>query len=148
MTPYPVAIVFLAALLSGCASTARARFGMISGIDIIETRHIPYTVGAHYGFRVDYHDIGRPIALREAFHSPSPVHWRSSSPSPQRMSHTSDGRTMTREIQLGSSTPAPPEIHSLYVEDIQIARGDPRGQYSVKLWLDGQPFKDFQYVLE
>jgi len=55
---------------------------------------------------------------------------------------------MTREIQLGSRTPAPPEIHSLYVEDIQIARGDPRGEYTVKLWLDGKPFKEFQYVLE
>ena len=148
MTPYRVAIIFLAVLLSGCASTARARFGIINGIDIVETRHIPYTVGAHYGFRVDYHDVGRLITLREEFHSPAPVHWRSSSPSPQRMSQTPDEKSMTREIQLGSHTPAPPDIHSLYVEDIQIAQGDPRGQYSVKLWLDGKPFKEFQYVLE
>ena len=148
MTPYRVAIVFLPVLLFGCASTTRARFGVINGIDIVETHHIPYTIGAHYGFRVDYHDIGRPVTLREEFHSPAPVHWRSSSPSPQRMSQTSDGKTMTREIQLGSHTRSPPEIHSLYVEDIQIARGDPRGQYTVKLWLDGKPFKEFEYVLE
>src|SRR5437879_2058917 len=67
MTPYRVAIVFLPALLFGCASTTRARFGVINGIDIVETHHIPYTVGAHYGFRVDYHDIGRPVTLREEF---------------------------------------------------------------------------------
>jgi hypothetical protein len=148
MTPYCIAIVFLLALLCGCASTTRARFGVINGIDIVETHQISYTVGAHYGFRVDYHDIGRPVTLREEFHSPAPVHWRSSFPSPQRMSQASDGKTMTREIQLGSHTPSPPEIHSLYVEDIQIARGDPLGQYTVKLWLDGKPFREFEYVLE
>jgi len=148
MMPHCVAIIFLAALLSGCASTARARFGVINGIDIVETRHIPYTVGTHYGFRVDYHDAGKSLTLREEFHSPASAHWRSSSPSPQRMSQTRDGRTMTREVQLGSHTPAPPEIHSLYVEDIQIAHGDPRGQYTVTLWLDGKPFKEFEYILE
>jgi len=148
MTRHRVAIIFLAALLSGCTSTAHARFGLINGIDIVQTRHIPYSIGAHYGFRVDYHDTGKPVTLCEEFRSPAPVHWRSSSPSSQRMSRTPDGRTMTREVQLGSHTPAPPGIHSLYVEDIQIARGDPKGQYIVRLRLDGKPFKKFEYTVE
>jgi hypothetical protein len=43
---------------------------------------------------------------------------------------------------------SPPEVHSLYVEDIQIAHGDPKGQYALKLWLDDRSFKDFQFYIE
>lgn len=137
-----------ALLLVACAQVPRARFGVINGIDITETRRIPYVVGAHYGFRVDYHDSGQLITLREQFDLPAPAHFRSTSPSEQRMTESRGGRRLTRQVQLGSHTPAPPAIHSLYVEDLQIARGDSRGRCTVKLWLDDKPFKDFEFYLE
>jgi hypothetical protein len=143
-----MAICFIALAFPGCAQVPSARFGLVNGIDIVETRHIPYTVGTHYGFRVDYHDTGKPVMLREEFHLPAPAHWRSSSPSLQRISLTRDGRRTTREIQLGSHTAAPPNIHSLYIEDVTIALGDPKGEYTLKLWLDDKPFRDFSFRIE
>jgi hypothetical protein len=140
--------LFAALVLTACAQVPRARFGVINGIDVTQTRCIPYVVGAHYGFRVAYHDTGRLITLREQFDLPTPAHFRSTSPAEQRMVESRGGRTLTREVQLGSHTPAPPDIHSLYVEDIQIARGDPKGKYSVRLWLDDRPFKDFEFYIE
>jgi hypothetical protein len=137
-----------AVVLSACSRVPSVRFGAINGIDVTETRRIPYVVGAHYGFRVDYHDTGHPMTLREQFDLPAPAHFRSVSPPEQRMFSSDGGRTFTREVQLGSHTPAPPEIHSLYVEDIQVARGDPKGEYTLKLWLDDKPLRDFQFYLE
>ena len=101
----------------------RVRFGVVRGIDVSETRHIPYVVDAHYGFRVDYHDTGHPMMLREEFDLPASARWHSTLPPEQRMVSSDEERTLTREVQLGSRTPAPPEIHSLYIEDLQIARG-------------------------
>jgi hypothetical protein len=143
-----MAICLIALAFPVCAQVPSARFGLVNGLDIVETRHIPYTVGTHYGFRVDYHDTGKPVTLREEFHLPAPARWRSSSPSPQRMSSTRDERTMTREVQLGSHTAAPPDIHSLYIEDIKIALGDSKGEYTLKLWLNDRPFRDFQFRIE
>ena len=141
-------MLFAALALSACTQVPSVRFGVINGIDVIETRNLPYVVGAHYGFRVDYHDVGHPMTLREQFDLPAPVHFRSASPPEQRMFSSHGGRTLTREVQLGSHTRAPREIHSLYVEDIQIARGDPKGEYTLKLWLDDKPIRDFQFYLE
>jgi hypothetical protein len=121
---------------------------MINGVSVTETQHINYAVGVHYGFRVDYHDTGHPMTLREQFDLPASARWHSTSPHEQRMVPTRDGRTLTREIQLGSRTPAPSDVHPFYVEDIQIARGDPKGEYIVKLWLDDRPFKDFRFYIE
>lgn len=98
------------------------RFGLINRLGITETRHIPYAVGTHCGFRIDYHDTGHPVTLREQFDLPGPARWHSTSPPEQRMVTSRGGRTLTREVQLGSHTPAPPDVHSLYIEDIQIAR--------------------------
>jgi hypothetical protein len=148
MTLTRASALFAAAALSACAQTPSVRFGLIRGIDVTETRRIPYVVGTHYGFRVDYRDTGHPITLREQFDLPAPAHSRSSSPPEQPMTSSHGGRTLTREVQLGSRTVSPPEVHSLYVEDIQIARGDPKGQYALKLWLDDRPFKDFQFYIE
>jgi hypothetical protein len=148
MTLTRASLLFAALALSACAQVPRVRFGLVRGIDVTETRHIPYVVGAHYGFRVDYHDSGHPMTLREQFDLPAPARFRSTSPPEQRMVSSHGGRTLTREVQLGSRTRAPAEVHSLYVEDIQVARGDPKGEYTVKLWLDGRPFKDFQFYLE
>ena len=134
--------------LPACTQAPSVRFGLIRGVDVTETRRIPYVVGTHYGFRIDYHDTGHPITLREQFDLPAAAHFRSTSPSKQRMVESRGGRTLTCEVQLGSHTPAPPAIHSLYVEDIQIARGDPKGKYTVKLWLDDKPFKDFEFYIE
>jgi len=134
--------------LPACTQVPSVRFGLIRGVDVTETRRIPYVVGTHYGFRIDYHDTGHPITLREQFDLPAPAHFRSTSPSEQRMAASRGGRTLTREVQLGSRTASPPEIHSLYVEDIQVARGDPKGEYSLKLWLDDRRFKDFQFYIE
>ncbi len=134
--------------LAACTQVPSVRFGLIRGVDVTETRRIPYVVGTHYGFRTDYHDTGHPITLREQFDLPAPAHFRSTSPSEQRMVTSHGGRTLTREVQLGSRTASPPEIHSLFVEDIQVARGDPKGEYSLKLWLDDRRFKDFQFYIE
>jgi hypothetical protein len=143
-----IPILFVPLALLGCISTPTARLGLISNLHIDETHKIPYAVGTHYGFRVDYHDAGKPLTLREEFRSPAPAHWRSSSHSRREMSIKNNGRTMTCEIQLGSHTAAPPEIHSFYLEDIQIVRGDPRGEYTLKLWLDDKPFKEFHFTLQ
>jgi hypothetical protein len=140
--------VFAAVLLTACAQTPRARFGLITGLGVTETRHIRYDVGTHYGFRIDYHDTGRVRKLREQFELPAPANFRSKSPPEAFMLASHDGRTWTREVQIGSTTPSPPEIHSLFIEDIQIARGDPKGKYTVKLWLDDRPFKDFEFYIE
>ena len=148
MTPTRACTLFAALVLVACAQVPRARFGVINGIDVTETRHIPYVVGTHYGFRVDYHDSGHPMTLREQFDLPATARFRSTSPSEQRMVSSHGGRTLTREVQLGSRTQAPPEIHSLYVEDVQIAQGNPRGKYTVKLWLDDKPLKDFEFYIE
>jgi len=148
MAPTRACTLLAALVLTACAQVPRARFGVVNGIGVTETRHIPYVVGAHYGFRVDYHDTGRLITLREQFDLPAAAHFRSTSPSKQRTVESRGGRTLTCEVQLGSHTPAPPAIHSLYVEDIQIARGDPKGKYTVKLWLDDKPFKDFEFYIE
>jgi hypothetical protein len=148
MTLTRASLLFAALALSACVQIPRVRFGLVRGIDVTETRHIPYVVGAHYGFRVDYHDSGHPMTLREQFDLPAPGRFRSTSPPEQRMVLTHGGRTLTREVQLGSRTPAPPGIHSLYVEDIQIVRGDPKGEYTVKLWLNGRPLKVFEFFLD
>jgi hypothetical protein len=121
---------------------------LVNGVQITETRRIPYTVGTHYGFRLDYHDTGHPAKLREQFDLPARAHWRSTSPPDHRLSASRGGRTLTREVQLGSRTAAPSNVYSFYIEDIQIASGDPKGQYSLKLWLDDRPFKDFQFYVE
>ena len=124
------------------------RFGLINRLGITETRHIPHAVGTHYGFRIDYHDTGHPVTLRERLDLPGPARWHSTSPPEQRMVASHSGRTFTREVQLGSHTPAPPDVHSFYIEDIQIAHGDPKGEYALKLWLDDRPFSDFQFYIE
>jgi hypothetical protein len=143
------ASVLLAGLaLGACSQVASVRFGLINQLGMTETRHIPYVVGTHYGFRIDYHDTGHPVTLREQFDLPGPASWHSTSPPEQRMLASRSGRTVTREVQLGSHTRAPPDIHSFYIEDIQIARGDPKGEYSVKLWLDDKSLKDFQFYIE
>jgi hypothetical protein len=49
---------------------------------------------------------------------------------------------------LGSHTPAPPEIHGIYIEDLQIAPGDPKGDYTIQLSLDGKAWKAFQFKIE
>ena len=121
---------------------------MISGIDVAETRHIHYAIGGHYGFRVDYHDFGRVMKLREELVLPGPAHWRSTSPLEQGMRSSDDGRMLKREVTLGSHTQAPPEIHSLYIEDVQIASGDPKGEYSLYLWLDGKRLRSFRFRVE
>jgi hypothetical protein len=147
MAPIRECTLLAALMLTACAQPS-ARFGLINGVQVAETRHIPYAVGTHYGFRLDYHDTGHPVTLREKFDLPGPAHWRSTSPRAQRMSVTRGERTLTGEVQLGSRTAAPPDVHSFYIEDIQIASGDPKGQYSLKLWLDDKPFKDFRFYVE
>jgi len=134
--------------LFACTQAPSVKFGLVHGIAVTETRHIPYIVGAHYGFRVDYHDSGHPITLREQFDLPAPARWHSTSPPEQRMLASRGGRQLTREVQLGSYTLAPPAIHSFYIEDVQVARGDPKGEYTLKLWLDNKPFRDFQFDIE
>ena len=124
------------------------RFGVVRGIDVTETRHIRYTIGAHYGFRVDYHDSGHVMKLRQKFVLPGPAQWKSASP-PSRNTQSSDsGRILIREVTLGSRKAAPPEIHSIYIEDLQIASGDPRGEYALHLCLDGKPFRTFHFRVE
>ena len=143
------AFVLLAGFaLCACSQVPSVRFGLINRLGITETRHISYAVGTHYGFRIDYHDTGHPVTLREQFDLPGPIRWHSTSPPEQRMVASRSGRTLTREVQLCSHTPAPPDIHSFYIEDIQIARGDPKGEYTIKLWLDDKSFKDFQFYIE
>jgi len=139
-----IGIVAVAFTFGGCSQLPAARFGTINGLTVTETRHIPYVVGAHYGFRVDYHDRGRPVVLREEFHLPGPASWDSA----QKFIAHDGGRTMAREVQLGTHTAAPPEIRGIYIEDLQIARGDPRGDYSVQLSLDGGAWKRFQFQIE
>jgi hypothetical protein len=143
VSPLLFALAFFA-----CAQTPSVRFGLIKGVDVTETSQIPYAIGTHYGFRVDYYDRGHPIMLREQFDLPGTAHWHSTSPSEQHMASIRGGRTLTREVQLGSQTAAPPSIHSFYIEDLQIAEGDPKGEYTLKLWLDDAPFKDFRFYVE
>jgi len=140
--------LFAALTLSACTQVPKARFGLITGLAVTETRHIRYVVGTHYGFRIDYHDIGRVMKLREQFELPGPANFRSKSPPEQFMLASHDRRTWIREVQMGSHTPSPPEIHSFFIEDIKIARGDPKGKYTVRLWLDDRPFKDFEFYIE
>jgi hypothetical protein len=132
----------------GCSQGPSVKFGLINGVSVTETHYISYAVGAHYGFRVDYHDTGHPVTLREQFDLPAPARWHSTSPPERPMLSSHGGRTLTTEVQLGSRTPAPSDVHSFYIEDIQIARGDPKGEYTVKLWLDDRPFKDFRFYIE
>ena len=139
-----IAIAALALTFAACSQSPAAHFGTIDGLSVAETHRIPYAVGTHYGFRIDYHDSGRPVILREEFHLPGPAHWHSA----QKFVAHSHGRIMTREVQLGSYTPAPPEIHGIYIEDLQIAPGDPKGDYTVQLSLDGKAWKDFQFSIE
>jgi hypothetical protein len=40
------------------------------------------------------------------------------------------------------------QIHGIYIEDLQIARSDPRGDYSVQLSLDGNAWKRFKFQIE
>src|SRR6266566_1510460 len=122
MAPTRACTLLAALVLTACAQVPRARFGVVNGIAVTETRHIPYIVGAHYGFRVDYHDSGHPITLREQFDLPAPARWHSTSPPEQRMLASRGGRQLTREVQLGSYTLAPTAIHSFYIEDVQVAR--------------------------
>ena len=63
-----VGMVVTGLAFASCNQVPTVRFGMINGLKVTETAHIPYQVGTHYGFRVDYHDSGRPIILREEFH--------------------------------------------------------------------------------
>ena len=139
-----VSIVAVALTFAACSQLPAARFGTIDGLSVSETRHIPYAVGAHYGFRVDYHDSGRPVILREEFRLPRPTLWHSA----QKFMPHAGGRIMTREVQLGTHTPAPPEIHAIYIEDLQIAAGDPRGDYTIQLSLDGKAWKNFEFTIE
>ena len=139
-----VSVVAVALTFAGCSQLPAAHFGAIDGLSVIETHHIPYAVGAHYGFRVDYHDSGRPVILREEFHLPGLAHWRSA----QKFAAQAGGRIMTREVELGTHTPAPSEIRGIYIEDLQIAAGDPKGDYTVQLSLDGKAWKNFQFRIE
>jgi hypothetical protein len=139
-----VGLISAAATFPACSHLPAARFGTVDGLSVAETHHIPYAVGAHYGFRVDYHDSGRPITLREDFQLPGPAHWYSA----QKFVASAGGRIMTCQVQLGSRTPAPPEIHSIYIEDLQIARGDPKRDYRIKLFLDDKAWKEFQFTIE
>jgi hypothetical protein len=139
-----VGIAAFALTFAACSQLPAAHFGTIDGLSVVETHHIPYAVGTHYGFRIDYHDSGHPVILREEFHLPGPAHWHSA----QKFVAHSRGSIMTREVQLGSHTRAPPEIHGIYIEDLQIARGDPKGDYTVQLSLDGKAWKDFQFSIE
>jgi hypothetical protein len=72
MTLTRASVLFAAVALSACVQAPSVRFGLIRGIDVTETRRIPYVVGTHYGFRVDYRDTGHPITLRERFDLPAP----------------------------------------------------------------------------
>jgi hypothetical protein len=139
-----IPIITAALTLTACSQIQTVRFGTVEGLHVTETRHIPYAVGTHYGFRVDFHNSGRPITLREEWHLPGPAHWKSA----QEFVASAGGRIMTREDQLGSRTPDPPKIRSIYIEDLQIARGDPKGQYRVKLSLDDKAWKEFEFTIE
>jgi hypothetical protein len=138
-----VGMVVTGLAFASCNQVPTVRFGMINGLKVTETAHIPYQVGTHYGFRVDYHDSGRPIILREEFHLPGPSHWSSA----QEFTAQAGGRIMTREVKLGSHTADPPKIHSMYVEDLQIAPRDPKGDYTVLLSLDGKVWKNFKFTI-
>jgi hypothetical protein len=139
-----ISILAVALMLAACSQLPAARFGTVDGLSVSETRHIQYAVGTHYGFRVDYHDSGRPVVLREEYHLPGPAHWRSA----QKFVAHNGGRIMTREVELGTHAPAPPEIHGIYIADLQIAPGDPRGDYNVQLSLDGKAWKHFEFSIE
>jgi hypothetical protein len=54
---------------------------------------------------------------------------------------------MTREGKLGSHTADPPKIHSMYVEDLQIAPRDPKGDYTALLSRDGKVWKNFKFTI-
>src|SRR5262245_50316281 len=105
-------------VLCACTLAPSVRFGLINAVGITETSHIPYAVGTHYGFRIDYHDTGHPMTLHEQFDLPGPARWHSTSPQEQNMVISHGGRILTREVQLGSHTRAPPDVHSFYIEDI------------------------------
>ena len=113
-----VGIVAFALTFAACSQLPAAHFGTIDGLSVVETHHIPYAVGTHYGFRIDYHDSGHPVIVREEFHLPGPAHWHSA----QKFVAHSRGSIMTREVQLGSHTRAPPEIHGIYIEVYRLLR--------------------------
>ena len=138
-----VATAALGLTFAACSQLPAAHFGTIDGLSVAQTHRIPYAVGTHYGFRIDYHDSGRPVILREEFHLPGPAHWHSA----QKFVAHSPGSIVARSSARQSHA-TPPEIHGIYIEDLQIAPGDPKGDYTVQLSLDGKAWKDFQFSIE
>jgi hypothetical protein len=98
MTPARASTLLATFVFSACSQRPSARFGLVNGVQVAETRRVPYTVGTHYGFRLDYHDTGHPVMLREQFDLPGPAHWRSTSPPDQRMSASRGGRTVSERF--------------------------------------------------
>jgi hypothetical protein len=101
---------------------------------------IPYQVGAEYGWLIEVTSTAQETRIKEVLELPAAGNWGTQPPPPpegiRRISHeiSDDMRTQTEEFAVDARSGV------TFLERYRIAEGDPKGSYTLTLFVDGQRF--------
>jgi hypothetical protein len=129
---------------AGGVEVVNAAFGVITkqppGFQ--PTTVVPYTPGTSYGWIMQVQTTKPTVAVREALTLPAkPETW--GAPDPNASQHVSaDGRTVTSEGERVLTE------NGLLARFYQVAAGDPKGHYVIKLSIEGGPTRTFEFDVQ
>jgi len=117
-------------------------FGTFGGFRFLEaTNHIPYYVNQGYGWRLKLKTQARSVHWREEFSLPAvPQTWGTQVPG-ERETFQDGGQKCVTESDV-----AP--VNGWVEHSWCVAQGDPKGQYAMKVYVDGTLVKSFNFTVE
>ena len=134
--------VLLPALAQPLLSITRAEFGLFRPDgSLVPTTTVPHAVDQAYGWRMGLNTRMATVRVREELTLPAePATWGDPEPGLKRRV-SNDGRTAITELTL--------EVHGGQVSQAwAVAPGDPKGEYLLKVKLEGAPEQVFRFRVQ
>lgn len=130
-------------------TVASAEFGLFNDDEsgqpvFVPTRSVPLVEGQSYGWIVSLPNSapGKKVRWREEFVLPAaPSTWGEADPD-VRQRISSDGRTSVKEAEV--VVPEDGRIANAW----SVAPGDPAGRYVIRVFVDGQKVRTFEFDLK
>jgi hypothetical protein len=117
-------------------------FGTFGGFRFLKaTNHIPYHVNQGYGWRLKLNTQARSVHWREEFSLPAVPHtWGFEVPGEKRTLQDGGLKCITE----GDVAPSNGWVENSWC----VAQGDPKGEYAMKIYVDGTFVKRFNFTVE
>lgn len=131
----------LPAMLNSEILMKKREFGVYRDLgkrtEVLETKTIKHAVGSPYGWRLHVDSISEVVQVREELVLPAPGNW-----------NTFGATTVSEDKRIGVSNFNLPVYKGTIENSWAVAEGDPKGEHTIRVWVDGVPAAEFNFEVK